>query len=337
MPEPELPFVLQILQEACAKYGYEFETLDTYSKQLIEISQEGKSCLTGTGKIPIYPLNLGTPTQIANDKAHTYTLLKSKGLSIPKGDYFFLQEEYRELRGDGKERENAFSFAKEIGYPVFVKPNRGSFGNLAEVVHNNEELKNHLDCIAERYRISLIQEVLKGSEYRIFVVDGEIEYAYKRSAPQIIGNGKDTADKLIQKHNEQYDLSERRMIGEDSLFLQNELKRHSLSFDAIVPNELAIQIAPNANIAVGSTISDYREEFSEECQKWCRRVAEVTNLRVCGIDIFSTTNLENSEDFTILEINRSPSLKGIYQAGHEEKVLLIWKKILEKYFVDTKG
>src|SRR6185295_7790099 len=161
----ELPGALQILAAACQKFGYEFTVLDSYSKHLVEVSRGEKSFITGGGILTLYPLNLSTPSQIANDKAHTYTLLKAKNFRIPKGDYFFLKPEYRELRGDGKELADAFLFAEGFGYPVFVKPNRGSHGNFAEVVHDENELRVQLEKIADYTSIALLQEVLRGNEY----------------------------------------------------------------------------------------------------------------------------------------------------------------------------
>lgn len=332
----ELPLALQILQAACQHFGYGFRILDTYAKNLVEVSHGKISFVTKAGGGAVYPLNFNTPCQIAKDKAFAYMVLRNHNLSVPEGDYFFLRPEYREFRGEGKEFADAFVYAEKLGYPVFVKPNSASRGEQAEVVYTAVQLRTHLEKIATEHAIVHVQRVLTGNEYRIFVLDGVVQYLYRRACPSITGNGRDSIADLIAAHNTLHNFHEEKAISEASPFLQNELAKREKNMTSVLPMGESLRIAAKTNIDAGGTITDYTETVTPSCAEWAKKVAAVMNLRVCGIDLFSTTDLENPENFTILEVNRNPFLKGIYTAGHQEKALAIWGEILQKYFTEKK-
>jgi len=186
---PEIPRLLLILKKACQRFDYEWRLADDYAHNLVEVRGKKKSFFAGNGKIGVYPLNSNFSAQLASDKAWCYKILKRAGFKIPEGDSFFLQDEYRQLRGDGKELKDAFTCAKALGYPIFVKPNSGLSGILAEVIYSEAELKNHLTAISKNSPIALIQEKIDLPEYRIFVLDGRVRFAYQKILPQILGDG----------------------------------------------------------------------------------------------------------------------------------------------------
>lgn len=325
-----LPQSLQILQEACQKFGYKFEVIDGFSGYLVEVSNGEKSFLSGAGKLTPFPLNLSVPHRLAFDKAHTKNLLQKKGFQVPKGDYFFLRPDERDLRPKGKELEDAISFANNFGYPLYVKPGAGSHGVLGEVIHDERELRAHLLKISERSYFALIEEVLKGEEYRIFVLDGEIQFSYKRGGGIIIGDGKKTIEALISEFSQNLK-NPRNVISPDSPFLQKVLEEKGFTRKDILPKGEKLPVNAKTNIAAGGEILDYSETHTEELKKWVKELAETTQLRIFGIDVFSSKGLKNPEDLTILEVNSTPGLSGIYDFGKKEKVMKIWGKILEKY------
>jgi glutathione synthase/RimK-type ligase-like ATP-grasp enzyme len=53
------------------------------------------------------------------------------------------------------------------------------------VIYNKSQLTKHLSIIKEISNICIVQEFIKAPEYRIFVVNGEIQFSYKRSAASL--------------------------------------------------------------------------------------------------------------------------------------------------------
>ena len=327
---PEIPPLLLILKEACEKFGLSWRLSDTYSNNLVEISNWKKIFVSSNSTVWTYPLNQNFSAQLINDKARCYKILKQKWYKIPEWDYFFLNKEYRESRWDWKEINNAITFAKNK-YPVFVKPNNSSLWILAEIINNETELKTHLKNISEISWIAIVQEIINLPEYRIFAIDWEIEFVYRRLIAKIIWDWKTTIAEFIEKININIK-RERNIISENSIFLKKQLKKHNLSFNSILDLGQELQITPKANISSGGEIQDYSEIVSKETCEWVKKLMQDLSLRICGIDVFVKKSIDNPDGFIIIEINGSPSLSWIYKLGHQNKALGIWEKILKKFF-----
>jgi len=327
---PEIPQLLLILKEACEEFGYSWKLLDTYSNNLVEVSNGNKSFFASNGKISVYPLNQEFAAQLVNDKAWSYRILKQKGYRVPKGEYFFLKKELKRLRGEGREIKDAIVFARG-NYPLFIKPNNGSLGILAEIVNNEEELRNHLERIKEISWIAIIQKVIHLPEYRIFTVDGEIEFVYQRLAAKIVGDGKRSVGEFINQINRRIKRKVNK-LSRDSFFLRHQLQKHSLSFASILNLDQQLVVSPKANIAAGGKIVNYSEEISQKTRRWVKKIMSDLSLRVGGIDVFVERTINDPDGFIVIEINQNPSLLGIYHLGYQHKVLAIWKKILRSYF-----
>lgn len=177
--KPQIPANLYVLKKICRELSLSFRIVDNFSNNLAEVSNGKKKFFAGARKTGMYPLNSGNSAGLVNDKAWTYMVLKRYGYKIPKGQYFFLKKDYRKKRGLGQEIEDAIKYTEDK-YPVFVKPNDGSLGILAEKINNEKSLIKHLKKISKNYHIAIIQENIKMPEYRIFSIDGEIEFIYQK-------------------------------------------------------------------------------------------------------------------------------------------------------------
>ena len=324
------PIPIQILSEACQKFSYQFEIIDEFTGYLAEVSNGKKSFYAGTGSLSPFPLNQATPHRLAGDKAHTRKLLKKKGFEVPEGDHFFLRSEYKEYRPDGKERVEAFIYADKLSYPVFVKPNNSSFGLGCELISTKEQLQSHLEYLAQISHIALIERPITGTEYRIFVLDGEVQFIYSKDLQKIIGDGTSPIQQLIKIFNAHI-ISPRGKIQLQSPFLQKNLKENNLTLDSILSEKEPFAISPRANITTGGEILFYTEEIPPITQEWIKKLTKVSKLRVFGVDLFAD-DLADPNTFTILEINANPGLNGVWELGKKEKVFAIWKQVFEKYF-----
>ena len=77
MTDLELPTPLQILKQACDKWHYQFDIVDTFSGYLAEVSRDSKTFLAATGWLSPYPIN-PTTSQICRDKAFTKMVLAKR-------------------------------------------------------------------------------------------------------------------------------------------------------------------------------------------------------------------------------------------------------------------
>ena len=115
-------------------------------------------------------INSSKVIEICDDKAKTYIKLLNK-VAMPKtilAPFTFNTVGYTNL--------NFISHVeRELGYPMVVKQNKGSFGEQVYLVNNCEELIQIIKKIGSSEM--LFQEYVKssfGKDYRVYVVNGKV-------------------------------------------------------------------------------------------------------------------------------------------------------------------
>lgn len=327
-----IPDQMQYVSEAAMRKGFQFEFLDHYSFQIARVTHNSRHCLLGTGAVSVYPINSATAVSIVRDKAHTHTILKQAGYKTPAGEYFFLSSELRHLRGAGRERSDALEYAERIGYPVFVKPNSGARGMLTDIVYSSEQLGGHLDKIAEQHYMALIQEVATGAEYRLFVLDGEPVFGYRRHRVGIVGDGASEIHALLPGESER--IMWPGYAPSESSFFRELLRSRGYALNTVLPKNEFLPYFPARSPNLGGRVTDYSEEFPAAVRDWARGLAALFNIRVCGFDFFCDSLDGDPASFTILEINGNPSLRTPYRLQHQETVYRVWGEILDEAFKD---
>lgn len=327
MSRPPLSARFQIVKQCCQEKGYLFEELDSFGRMLMKVTGNGQELVLLDGH---YPLNGEAEVAVAKDKVFANMLLQKRGIRFPEGDYFFITPEYREYRSDGKELDDALVFAKQFGYPLFAKPINGAQGMYARIVQNEVELKNLFkEAVAEHYGM-LLQKPLEGQEHRLFLVDGEAFFTYRKARPSVMTDGQKSLLELIDDYLGN-------QTGIDKVAAREHFNTHlstiKIDLQTIFTTGQRIFLAPNANPNNGGFIDDVREEVPEPVKEWGRKIAETIKLRVCAVDFFAHESVdENPADFVVLEVNGNPSLKTIWALGHKELAKRIWHSILLKAF-----
>jgi hypothetical protein len=315
MGERTLPDILSVLQEVCAQDGYEFECLDEYSKQLVKVSWGEHSFFSGAGRVSTYPINSAASASVARDKVFAYQALSAAGFDAPAFEYFFLHDAYRHVRGDGRERDDAMAYALATGFPLFVKPLDGARGALTDIVFDAAGLAAHLDRIARVHHGVILQKVLTGPEYRLFVIDGDAMFLYRREPPFLRGDGGSTIGELLAARNLKVEAIGISPVDPQSGFLQQELKQRDQTLSSVPANGAAIRFSPAANVSGGGEINDLEEFPNAALAGWGARAIAALNLRLGAIDFFAPDGLDDPTRLQIIEVNSNPSLSGLIHAG----------------------
>lgn len=316
---------MDILRLYCDQAGVSYNTIDEGTELVVHIERCGKHLVVSYKDT--YPLNPYSSSRIVRDKNWAALHLQQQGYKTPKGQLFFTVAQHKNYPTKGQDITAACAYAQQLGFPVFVKPNQGSKGNLAKKVNNARELATHFEAIAKVDYGALLQEPIGLPEYRIFVLGDRVEFTYQKSRPELVGDGHSTLKKLLKKYN----LHTKNTIVENNPFLLEQFRQNSLSMATVLPQNERLTIAPNANLNTGGQLIDYNEMNRPALNRWAAQLIKCFGLQIAGIDVFGH-NLENPEDLVVLEINSVPALSSIYRAGQEDKVFNIWGKILEQYF-----
>jgi glutathione synthase/RimK-type ligase-like ATP-grasp enzyme len=329
----ETPKSLSILREACADSDVVFEIVDDFSGFVARLSKGQQSHLVGAAGIGVYPLNRAGPFAIARDKAFTHYVLAKAGFAYPEGEHFFVRPPPLYDLPPGRSRVDALRYAHRLsdGYekPLVVKPNAGKGAKLVTLVRNEAVLEASLDGIAEVDAIALVQVFVEAPEFRLFLIDGEIAFAYAKERTHIVGDGRSTAQALCE-HLAGDDPVRYRELASSRYFME-QLARGGLALASVVPAGTAIPVDFVSNISARGTFAGFVEPHSA-LRAWARTLAKAVSLRVTGVDLFSPSRLADLGDIIVTDVNGSPNLGTLFDLGHRDLVLDVWRTILRKTF-----
>jgi cyanophycin synthetase len=152
---------------------------------------------------PISSLNDAAAARLAVDKFYTATILRAAGLLVPDAARCLRPDAYLSAAGGDdhyashRGQQPALRFAEQRGYPLIVKPNRGSRGRLVNRVDDRSALLSAIDQVWAIDEVALVQPALPGLDLRVDLLDGELLLAYLRRPLCLRGDGRSTVLELL--------------------------------------------------------------------------------------------------------------------------------------------
>lgn len=247
-----------------------------------------------------YDLNRAAAWHAARDKALTKHFLEGLGYPVVPGRSFFSEARAGEI-GSDRGPAAAAAFAKEIGYPVMVKPNSLSGGRGVRRVSGPDRMGAALDAAFACDEVVLVEEFISDAqEFRVVVLDGRILLAYERIPFAVIGDGTSTLEALVTRSVFDPGLRERLLCG-----IGNGAEQVGVSLEAIPRRNERIQLSDAANLEQGGMARDVTEALDSRIAEMAREVPGSMGLRFCGVDLLAIDDLRS---FYILELNASPTI-----------------------------
>jgi len=297
---------------ACAEFGLAFEVMDGGTGLVFGVSSKTRTIHFGAGRCSWYPQNNATASTLAADKYFTNTILEHAGVPTLGGEYFFLHERHRAHRPAGHEREDALGYFRNLGGTAFVKPLLGSRGDFAQAIDSEISLVRYLREVSQYYDAILIQRVITGNEYRIFVLDDDVLYTARKYPPSVLGDGVLTIRKLLAAHNR--DLRSR---GLSQVAVADDR-----ALDIVLPKGTRWEIPGRMNLSAGGTMV-LEAAFSAAAAALAKKAVRALGLRVAAVDLF--TDIAGEPDAVrVIEVNANPSIRLLEQSGRDDLILKIW-------------
>ena len=257
---------------------------------------------------------------ITDDKYFAKDLMQKNGINVPKG--IMINNSQNEI-----EKEKLYSIF--YNKPCVVKP-RTTNGGTGITVFSGAVDKNVLKrAINHAFKFDhniMVEEYIKGNEYRFIVIDGKcISVVFRRSA-SVVGNGKNTIQELIaikDKEPWHFLLRNRMKIDEP---LKMFLAYQNLTLDYIPKKDERIYLRENSNCSTGGESVNVTQQMPYIFKKVAEKAAKVFNAKVCGIDMIIDDLTKN--DYAIIEINDDPGY-DINEWPYEGKEVKIGLEILK--------
>ena len=240
---------------------------------------------------------------IAGDKAVTKQLLVAAGIPVPEGI-------------DVRSAEEAVAAFSYLGGPVVVKPVSGNHGRDVFVAATASEASAAFTTAAHGGGLVLVEEYVRGTDYRALVVGGRV-IAAEVSPARVTGDGVHDIAALV----EQVNADPRRGLGHDrplTRIVLDEMVLAHLNRQGMTPASVpaggqVVKLRHNANLSTGGTSKDVTASVHPAIARMCVRAAAVIGLDVCGIDLrladISQPPGTGIATGGIIEINATPGLR----------------------------
>jgi cyanophycin synthetase len=249
---------------------------------------------------------------IADDKNWTKQILGDAGIPVPRGQACFSFEE-------------ALDTAHYIGYPVVVKPLVGNHGRgVTTDIKDDYGLREGYDAAYHRNDTVVVEQYIKGEDYRLLVIDGKLVAAARRRPAHVTGDGQATLQQLIEKENE----DPRRGVGHENLLTRIEIDEQTqrliaqqgLTLRSVIPCGEVIYLKSTANLSTGGTATDVTDDVHPEVHYAAERIARLIGLDIIGIDLLAETLSRPLEEQSaaVVEVNAGPGFRMHLSPTHGE-------------------
>lgn len=308
-----------VLIKDAISQGIDFNVLNE-AKSLVELVHNGRKEFVIEGNKTdrdtyIFPI-------ITDDKFTSKQIMAERGLCVPKA--ILLKKEM-----DSDEIQTIISpFYNKC---LVIKPRNTNYGTGITVFSKKANKKQILSAIEYAFRFDsnvLIEEYVKGMEYRFLVVDGKCLSVAHRRIASVVGNGTSTIRELIdEKNKEPWHFLTSTPVKMDEPVIEY-LKLQNLTLDSIIPDGERIFLRTNSNCSTGGESIDMTNIIPKKFKKIAEKAAKAFDAKICGVDII-IDDLEK-DDYAIIEINDNPgySINEWPYEGKGEKIGLSILKLL---------
>jgi len=239
---------------------------------------------------------------IASDKQLTKTLLDQAGCPVPAGDTVTSLAQAQRV-------------AKRIG-SVTIKPLDGNQGKGVTVAVSTPEEVERAFAFAQKYgRHVIVEEFLRGRDYRVLVTGRKVAAASWRRPPHVTGDGVSTVRELVETENR----NPARGDGHTNILTRiplddlavDVLAKQGYTLDSVLAQGVSVDLRGNANLSTGGTAEDVTDLLPQETRDICIRAARTIGLDVAGIDIVCQDIAQplREQRGGIIEVNAAPGIR----------------------------
>jgi glutathione synthase/RimK-type ligase-like ATP-grasp enzyme len=299
----------------CTKLGLRFEDADGGTGLVFSVGSKTRRVYFGAGRCAWYPQNNATAATLASDKYFTNVILERAGLPTLGGEYFFLHERHRAHRAPGHETSDARNYFRKLGAMAFAKPLLGSRGDFAQSISGEAALASYIGEVSRYYDSILIQPIVSGAEYRIFILDDDVLYTARKYPPYLLGDGVRSVRDLLASHN-----TALQARGLSAAVMTTETD-HSL--DAVPAKGERWEIPGRMNLSAGGTMV-LEEVRSDILPALAKKAVRALGLRVAAVDLFADISHPAGAS-AVIEVNSNPSIRLLEESGRDDLILKIWQ------------
>nr|WP_238985758.1 N-acetylglutaminylglutamine synthetase [Kineococcus radiotolerans] len=288
----------RIIADEALRRGVRVEVTDAPSGEM-RLTHAGRSLLT---RESLSELTSAVAMSRCDDKRVTRRLLAARGVRVP---------EAVELGADPLHDEAGLAACEELAArtgPVVVKPARGEQGKGITVgVGGGEDLRRAVAEAASHCPDVLVEELVRGQDLRIVVIDHEVVAAAVRRPAAVIGTGDDDIATLVTRQSRRREAATR---GESSIPLDDTTRAvvadAGFALDDVLPRGQRLEVRRTANLHTGGTIDDVTDDLHPQLVEAAVAASRAIGIPVTGLDLLVPDVA--GPDHVVIEANERPGL-----------------------------
>jgi|SRR5690625_5122352 len=270
--------------------------------------------------------------ELGMDKAKTKETLDKHDVTNPEGKFF------------SKETpdQSVLDYANHLGYPIVLKPVDGSFGRgVVSNITSEGEMEHSIDYVRNEmnYKDVIVEQYIPGDDLRLYVVDDKVVGAIKRIPPNIIGDGINSIEALIELKNEERSLNPR--LVSCPIKLDKELieyiGRAGKDLKSVPEQGEQIYLSDKANISLGGDPVDVLDNLTEDIKQTAvQAMQSISGLTHGAVDMLISKDSSGEKKGYVIELNPTSQLGGIL-FPISGKARDIPAAVMDYYFPETKN
>lgn len=296
----ELELSTQILMKEAIKRGIKAEVMDK-SENFISLKTDNKveyvKQATKTSK------DNYVTVLIMENKSVTKKVLRDNKIKVPEGI-------------EVNSMDEALNVIKDfVNLPIVIKPKSTNFGlgiSIFKDGADEESIKKAFDIAFKHDNTVLIEEFIKGKEYRFLVIDDEVVGILHRVPANVKGNGINSIAELVEIKNQDPLRGHHYVTPLEKIILDENaelfLKQQNKSFNYIPSKDEMVYLRENSNISTGGDSIDYTDDIPQEFKDIAVAAAKSVNAKICGVDMMLEDYSNKNSNYAIIELNFNPAI-----------------------------
>lgn len=291
-PNLDMELSTKLVMNEAERRGYEL-SVESESQNIIKVTNASHSEYI----IQATKTNLDgyASVLLMNDKYMTKKILSEHGIEVPTG--------VKLTKGD--------DLNLTFNHEVVVKPLDTNFGLGITICDGRDRDAVVAGCLSafEYSEKILIEKFASGEEFRLLVIDGNVESVVTRKNANIIGNGETTIRQLIEEKNKSslrsvgYKTPLEKIAIDDDLIRVIESQGYTL--ESIVDLSVKVLLRDTSNVSQGGDSHEVFDVMPEKYKSEAVKAAAALGVKICGIDMI--IDFEHGH-YTIIEANYNPAI-----------------------------
>lgn len=260
---------------------------------------------------------------LMENKVVTKKILKDKGINVPMG-------------GEWYQLEDALCHLSDLkNKPIVIKPKSTNFGKGISIFPEGTKEENLESAFKEAFKHDntvLVEEFIKGKEYRFLVIGEEVVGILHRVPANVVGDGVHTIKELVSLKNQNPLRGKGYRRPLEKIHLDETarlfLKAQGLDLESIPEEGRCIYLRENSNISTGGDSIDYTDLICDHFKQLAVEASHAVGAKICGVDMMIENVADSKSSYAVIELNFNPAIH-IHSYPYRGKERNIAHKILK--------